>query len=414
VDNLTHTLAGLVLADAALAAASKRSQGPPSQAFRDATFAVSVLANNFPDLDFLYAGITSGKLGYLLHHRGHTHTLALAVPQSLVCYGLVALTLWLSKKRLSSPERLTVLAVALVGPLLHVAMDFSNNYGVHPFWPIDNGWYYGDLVFIIEPWLMIGLIVASLAALRTKLSRGLLLLAMLGLLVLAWIMPLIHPLVALGLTAFAGLGVWQLRRASAHKRLLFAAVGVGTLYGTLLIARHQALALVQEELAVEPPVTLLGISSAPTPGNPLCWSVLAVQHAGPYYRVRQALVAPWPALWPAESCRWPVTETTAPLGPAKVAVSAERAKYLQWQAELRAPFAELRALYHDDCTAQALLRFARVPFWTQLEDGNTLIGDVRYDREPGSGFTEIELVPGEPCPKNLPPWDPPLHEWLQH
>lgn len=414
MDNLTHTLAALVLADAALTATSKRSGTPPRQAFRDATFAASVLANNFPDLDFLYAGITEGKLGYLLHHRGHTHTLALAVPQSLVCYGLVALALWLSKKQLAKSEHLTLLLVTLLGPLLHVAMDFTNNYGVHPFWPLDDRWYYGDLVFIIEPWLMIGLTLASLSALRTKLARSLLLLAMLGLLALAWIMPLIHPLVALGLTAFAALGVWQLHAASARKRMLFAGIGIGALYGTLLVARHQALALVQEELAVEPPVTLLGISSAPTPGNPLCWSVLAVQHAGPYYRVRQALVAPWPALWPAGSCRWPVTETTAPLGSPSAQVAPERQKYLHWQTEFRAPFAELRSLYRDDCTAAALLQFSRVPFWTKLEDGNTMIGDIRYDREPGPGFTEIELVPDAPCPRHLPPWEAPLRRWLEH
>lgn len=414
MDNLTHTLAALVLADAALTVTRKRTGSAPSQAFRDAMFAASVLANNFPDLDFLYAGITEGKLGYLLHHRGHTHTLALSVPQSLVCYGLVVLAVWLSKKRLSKSEHLRVLAVSLIGPLLHVAMDFTNNYGVHPFWPFDDRWYYGDLVFIIEPWLMVGLTLASLSALRTRVSRWLLLLAMLGLIALAWIMPLIHPLVALGLTAFAALGLWQLHDASARKRLLFAGIGVGTLYGTLLVARHQALALVQEELAEQAPVTLLGISLAPTPGNPLCWSVLAVQHAGPYYRVRQALVAPWPALWPSESCRWPVTETTAPLTPPTATVSPERDKYLHWQTEFRAPFSELRSLYRDDCGAAALLRFSRVPFWTKLEDGNTVIGDIRYDREPAPGFTELELLPGEPCPRNLPPWEPPLEHWLQH
>ncbi len=39
----------------------------------------------------------------------------------------------------------------LFTPLLHIAMDFTNNYGVHPFWPVDNRWFYGDSVFIIEP-----------------------------------------------------------------------------------------------------------------------------------------------------------------------------------------------------------------------------------------------------------------------
>src|SRR5687768_1114261 len=41
--------------------------------------------------------------------------------------------------------------VLLLTPLLHIAMDFGNNYGVHPFWPLDNRWFYGDSIFIIEP-----------------------------------------------------------------------------------------------------------------------------------------------------------------------------------------------------------------------------------------------------------------------
>jgi inner membrane protein len=413
LDNLTHTLAGLLLADLTVTAFGKRTGGASNHAFRDAAFATSVLANNFPDLDFLYAGITDGKLGYLLHHRGHTHTLALVLPQALFCYGVVALILAIGTKRLSTFEHLTLLGVAVLGPLLHIGMDYTNNYGVHPFWPFDDRWYYGDLIFIIEPWLMVGLLVATLAGVRTGLTRGLLLACLVGLLGLAWVMPLIHPLIALALTLFAALGVWKLLHASARVRLTFAGVVVGTLYATLLIARHQALALVREELAAEPPASLLGISAAPNPGNPLCWSVLAVQHAGDNYRVRQALVAPWPWLWPTESCRWPVTETTAPLMPASFTPKPEHRARLQWQAEFRAPFAELSALYRDSCWARALLRFSRVPFWLKMDDGLTLLGDLRYDREPAPGFTELELDPQAPCPQNLPPWEPPLREWLQ-
>jgi inner membrane protein len=413
VDNLTHTLAGLLLADIAVTVFEKRSGGNANTTFRDAVFATSVLANNFPDLDFLYSGITGGKLGYLLHHRGHTHTLALALPQALVSYGLVVLAFALGKRRLAAREHRPLLIVAALGPLLHIAMDFTNNYGVHPFWPLDERWFYGDLVFIIEPWLMLGLLVAALGAVRTQLARALLLLCIIALIGLAWILPLIHPLLALGLTLFAGLGVWQLHRASARKRLTFAASGVGTLLVALLIGRHQAQALVREELAVAPQATLLGLSSSPNPGNPLCWSVFAIEQVGTDYRVRQALVTPWPALWRAESCRWPLTETTAPLVPLAAPAPAERAAHVTWQAEFRAPIAELQKLERDDCWAAALLQFSRVPFWGSLDDGNTVIGDLRYDREPGLSFTEIELQPGAPCPRNLPPWEPPLLPWLQ-
>jgi inner membrane protein len=50
-----------------------------------------VAGSNLPDLDALYTGITGGKLGYLLHHRGHTHTLVGAVAIGLAMYALCML-----------------------------------------------------------------------------------------------------------------------------------------------------------------------------------------------------------------------------------------------------------------------------------------------------------------------------------
>src|SRR5690606_11812657 len=82
LDNLTHSLAGLIMGDAAVA--WRERAGPaltPRQ--RGAVVTTAVLANNLPDFDFVYVGITSGQLGYLLHHRGHTHTLPAVVPLAL-------------------------------------------------------------------------------------------------------------------------------------------------------------------------------------------------------------------------------------------------------------------------------------------------------------------------------------------
>ena len=40
----------------------------------------------------------------------------------------------------------------------HLFMDWWNGYGVRPFYPWDPTWYYGDLVFVVDPWvwLMLG------------------------------------------------------------------------------------------------------------------------------------------------------------------------------------------------------------------------------------------------------------------
>jgi inner membrane protein len=45
-----------------------------------------------------------------------------------------------------------VLASLLAGAT-HPLLDWTNNYGVRPFLPWSGKWYYGDLVFIVDPWL---------------------------------------------------------------------------------------------------------------------------------------------------------------------------------------------------------------------------------------------------------------------
>ena len=51
----------------------------------------------------------------------------------------------------------------------HVPLDALNSYGVHPFYPVDSSWYFGDAVFIFEPgfWIVLGLAAAWNARTRT-------------------------------------------------------------------------------------------------------------------------------------------------------------------------------------------------------------------------------------------------------
>ena len=153
MDNLTHSLVGVALADLAMGRRATPAQRP-------LFVGAGVIAANLPDLDLAYSWITPSPIGYLLHHRGHTHTvvglLALAI-------GLVA-AYWffpaVRKMRLSGRVRFWLLiAIALAS---HLALDYLNSYGVHPFYPFDNTWYFGDSLFILEPslWLILGVAVA--------------------------------------------------------------------------------------------------------------------------------------------------------------------------------------------------------------------------------------------------------------
>lgn len=146
MDNLTHTLVGLAAAKAGLERASPYST------------AVCVLAANAPDADIFAA--LKGRWFYLQHHRGITHsivgTLALALLIPLAFYAAEKLIARLRGR----PPRIRLRGLVLASVLAsatHPVLDWTNNYGVRPFLPWSGKWYYGDLVFIVDPWLWLGL-----------------------------------------------------------------------------------------------------------------------------------------------------------------------------------------------------------------------------------------------------------------
>jgi inner membrane protein len=87
-----------------------------------------------------------------------------------------------------------------------------------------------------------------------------------------------------------------------------------------------------------------------------------------------------------------------------------------WFGEFSMPVGRLASLAKRDCVAYELLQFARAPFATEVER-HWIVGDLRFDREPGLGMAEIRLadvVLGE-APGDAPttrcgysvPWIPP-------
>jgi len=125
------------------------------------------LAAEAPDLDVLsrFGGPAFG----FAHHRGFTHSF-LGVPlDAAVVVGFVYLIWLLRRRKLQDPNLpprwgLLFLYACLAG-LSHILLDFTNNYGVRPFWPFSEKWYSWDIVFIFEPvlfaFLILGLIVPS-------------------------------------------------------------------------------------------------------------------------------------------------------------------------------------------------------------------------------------------------------------
>src|SRR5690606_14989543 len=147
MDNVTHTLIGVLVGETAATIAKPSSEGLSREQRRSLFVTMMAVGSNLPDLDFLYSTVTGSKLDYLLHHRGHTHTFVVSILIAAVLW--LACELWARRRdqRIARSDRIALIAIALLAPVLHFFMDMANNYGVHPWWPFDNRWIYGDSVF---------------------------------------------------------------------------------------------------------------------------------------------------------------------------------------------------------------------------------------------------------------------------
>lgn len=120
-----------------------------------------VIGANLPDADAVV--LLAGAKSYMLHHRGISHAAAGILIEWLV---LGFLLQWAERKFFknnggagdANDRRGGPWAAALVGLLSHSFLDYLNNYGVRPWIPFSNHYYYGDMVFIVDPylWLLFG------------------------------------------------------------------------------------------------------------------------------------------------------------------------------------------------------------------------------------------------------------------
>lgn len=148
MDNLTHSLVGLTAARAGL---DKLSPG--------ATL-LCVIAANSPDSDIAVLAF-GDRWTYLQNHRGITHAvvgvlfLALVVPLLFYAGDLV----WSRfRKRPPSVKLKGLMIASFVASATHPLLDWTNNYGIRFWLPWSEKWSYGDLVYIVDPymWLILG------------------------------------------------------------------------------------------------------------------------------------------------------------------------------------------------------------------------------------------------------------------
>jgi inner membrane protein len=157
MDNLTHTAIGLFLSRAGLGRWSPRAT------------AIVILAANAPDIDVLSAA--GGPLNYLHYHRHITHSL-LGMP--ILAIAVVLLVKLIGRK----PVRwLGAFCAALIAVASHLALDWTNLYGIRLLLPFSSQWQRLDVTGVIDLWiwgvLLLGILGPFLARLvGSEISSG--------------------------------------------------------------------------------------------------------------------------------------------------------------------------------------------------------------------------------------------------
>jgi inner membrane protein len=263
LDPLTHTLLGANLAATRLAAKSR--------------FAASalVVGANFPDIDVLADFIGDDfSRGF---RRGWTHGLPAHIVLPFV---LTAILLLIDRLRPDAQRKANarwLLLLSAIGIWTHPALDWLNTYGMRWLMPFRPTWFYGDAVYIMDPWLWLILGTAFLAGRRAtiRLTVVFLLVAALITNVVAGRAPqYLIVIAAVGATLFLVL-LWKpvrLKERFAIAALVMAIVYIGS--------RITVSGLTEDVVARKTSAERIMVS--PDPINPLSWGF--VVQAGDEYR----------------------------------------------------------------------------------------------------------------------------------
>jgi inner membrane protein len=373
MDNITHSLIGAQIG--ALLGRGNRLSAR-------ATVATAILAANLPDADLLYSSRISRPFGSLLHHRGFTHTVPGIVICALAAWSLI---LFLERRAGKHPSRRLVGWAAGLGATSHLILDWFNTYGVHPFWPLLNRWFYGDTLFIVEPMIWITLGFGTFYLFFSKIGRTVALLPVVGGLVLMpasgmvpWPIAAAFSAITLGLAAICGAHPGE-RKAITW---ICAAFIVGLIFAV-------SGGLVKDQMAEATTANRLSSFAQPSPSNPLCWSYLSMELDGEDIVYRANFVQPFANFFTIDCQRYA-------LNPGLYSGADGVFK--------RVKVKELEQL-SGNCRWQAFRRFARLPGVSDCPEGGRCTNDFRFARFRETNFSTLPLD-GD-CPTLLPPLDPP-------
>lgn len=143
MDNITHSLTGLLLSRAGLNRLHKQSVW------------IMFLSANIPDCDAVSA--FGGATNYFHYHRWITHAFAMVPVMAVVPLLLVRLAVgkaidWKHGYLLS-----------LIGVASHLTLDSTNEYGVRFLLPFSNAWMGLSITSVIDVWIWVALLLGVIA-----------------------------------------------------------------------------------------------------------------------------------------------------------------------------------------------------------------------------------------------------------
>lgn len=270
MDPVAHTLFGAALAETG----TKRLT-------RYAT-ATLIIGANLPDVDVI--AHFWGDDAALLLRRGWSHgVLALVLLPFLLTAAVWLWHRW--RGREGPPPRMKmVLALSFLGVWSHALLDWMNTYGVRLLMPFDGRWFYGDTLFIVDPWVWLltaaGVVLARSRGVPARV--GWLILATLASLVILGAERAPTAVKLLWLVGIAAIIALRWRRPA------WSAVAAKASFATLVIyvCAAYGLARVAESTAAAAYPAPLEAQANPMPGLPHAHRVVLVYPDR--YRVLQA------------------------------------------------------------------------------------------------------------------------------
>ncbi len=355
MDPLTHTLVGLSLAETRLKHTTPLAR------------TTMILGANLPDVDVVAHLISLDvALGF---RRGLTHgVLAMIVLPWLLTGGILLFDRFTRRQHLPDvpPAKFdALLRLAYIAVLTHPFLDWLNTYGVRLLMPFDNRWFYGDSVFIVDPWFwLLSGTAAVLCNTKSRLSTvsWILLGTILTLVVTrAAIVPMLGKVLwCFGVSLIASLRIWGGLQHQMNRVATFA-LTAAVLYAVTMFAITQLTRWSVEHWLKTRGLSPQQIMASPVPVNPFVRDVI-VSSAGQYHFLR---------------VNWLASETIRINGRS---ISRKEPDSLV-EAALQAPH------------VQGLRVWMRLPSYQveELSDGyKVTIRDIRYSRNNATGIgTEI-------------------------